>query len=154
MRTGPITIDGIAGPILVDSNFWNGKQVVTVGGVQIKSSGRKWFSLPTADGAAVEARVTSSLISPFPTIDVAGVKHAMGPALPTVLKVLILLPVVLLVGGLLGGLIGALAVVANARISVWTTSTAVKAFAMIGVLIVAALLWMSAVTALVGAGNS
>ena len=134
MRSGPIFIDGIAGPVLVDSKFWNGKQLVTVDGVQIPTTGRRRFPLPTTDGATVDARVTSSLVSPYPTIEIAGVKHEMGPALPIVLKVLILLPAVLLLGGgALGGLIAAMAILANARIAAWTNSSAVKGFAMVGV---------------------
>lgn len=151
MRSGPITIDGITGPILVDTKFWNGRQLVTVDGVPVPTSGRRRFPLPTADGATVDARVTSSLVSPHPTIEIAGVKHEMGPALPIALKVLILLPAVLLLGGgAIGGLIAAMAILANARIAASTKGTAVQAFAMVGVLLAAALVRLQVAVVLVG----
>jgi len=154
MRTGPIKIDGIAAPLLIDTSLWTGKPVVTIDGVQIQSTGRRWFTLPASGGGTVEARITTSVISPYPTVEIAGVRHATGPELPTVLKVLILLPVVLVVGGPLSGLIGALAVILNMRISVWDNSAGVKAFGMIGVLMAAAFVWLMLVGALVGTGTA
>jgi len=154
MRSGPVPIPGVAGQVMVDSNFWTGRQVVTVDGVPMSSGGRKRFTLPAADGSTVEARVRSSLVNPFPTVEIAGVKHPTGPELPAVLKVLIVLPLMLVVGGLVGGLIGAMGMLANARIAAWNRSAFVKAFVMIGVLLAAAIVWLLVVDAIVGTNNS
>lgn len=154
MRSGPVTIPDVAGQVMVDSSFWTGKQVVTVDGVPMPSGGRKRFTLPTADGSTVEARVSGSVVNPFPTVEIAGVKHPTGPALPVLLKVLIVLPLVLVIGGLLGGLIGALGMLANSRIAVWNNSAPVKAFAMIGVLLAAAIVWLNVAAAILGTSSN
>ena len=154
MRSGPVPIPNVAGLVMVDSNFWSGKQVVTVDGVPMPSGGRKRFTLPAADGSTVEARVSSSLVNPFPKVEIAGVKHPTGPELPAVLKVMIVLPLMLIVGGLVGGLIGAMGMLANARIAVWDKGAPVKAFAMVGVLLATLIVWLLVVDAIIGNSTS
>jgi len=155
MRSGPITIPDVAGPVLVDTNFWTGKQSVTVADVPVPSSGRRRFLLPTVDGSAAEAKVTSTLFAPYPTIDINGVKHLTGPALPTLLKILLILPIGLAgIGAVPGALIGAVGIVANSTIARGSASTTVKALYMLGVLVGAIVVWALVHDAIVGAVNS
>jgi len=151
MHSGPITIDDIAGPITIDSNFWTGRHRVMVGPYVAPSVGRKQFALPTTDGGTVEATVRSSMLSPFPTVEIAGVRHATGPEIPGYLKVLIALPLVLLVGGLLGGLIGACGLLINSTIAQRDSGNAAKALLMVGVLVGAGMVFLTLAGAIYGA---
>ncbi|NEA36217.1 hypothetical protein [Streptomyces sp. SID13031] len=135
MRTEPMVVEGLAGPVVLAVNAFTGKHSVTVGGYQVSGTRRGNYTLPTADGRTVAAKLHSSLLDPHPSIEIAGVRYRTGPSLPVAVRVLVVLPLVLLVGGLIGGLIGAIGVGANLGIARGQQSTAVKSLLMIGVLI-------------------
>jgi hypothetical protein len=135
MRTEPMVIDGVAGPVVLAVNAFTGRHSVTVGGHPVSGTRRGIYTLPTADGRTVAAKLRSSLLEPHPSIEIDGVRHRSGPSLPLALRVLVVLPLVLLLGGLIGGLIGGLGVVLNLGIARGRQSTAVKSLLVIMVLI-------------------
>jgi hypothetical protein len=152
VNTEPISIDGVAGPIVVTTNAFWGRSAVTVGGVPTPRTGKRQYALPAAAGGAVEATVRSAFADPYPTVEVNGVQHRTGPSIPVVLRVLVPLPILLVaVGGALGGLIGALGLVANLAVARTRTPPVVKALIMVGVSVVAYLLWLAIAVALRGA---
>lgn len=142
MRTEPVTIDGLAGPVVVTMNTFTGRSSLTVGGVPANGTRRGNYTLPTANGGTVAARVRANLLDPYPTIEIAGVKHRTGPAVPVLLRVLSLLPLVLVVGGAIGGAMGGLGAVGNLALARGSQSTAVKAAMMIMVLVGAAVAYL------------
>lgn len=142
MQTAPLDIEGLAGPVVITSNAFTGRSSVTVGGRPVKGTRRGAYALPTADGRTVDAKVRTGLFDPYPSIDIAGVKHRTGPALPAVLRVLMVLPLALILGGLIGGAAGVSGVLLNMGIARSSQPTAVKAVLMIVVLAVAALVWL------------
>ena len=137
MITEPLHIPGLAGPVVATMNSFTGKHSITVGGRPASGTRRGMYTLPTADGRMVEARLRGSLLDPYPSIEIAGVKHRTGPVVPLALRVVGLLPAVLLVGGLIGGLIGGGGIVVNLAILRSSLHGAVKAVLMLGVLVVA-----------------
>lgn len=144
MRTEPTTIQGLAGPVVVDMNTLTGKSTLTVGGVPAQGRRRGHYLLPTADGGTVEARVRATLLDPYPILHIDGAKHRTGPASPLVLRVLGLLPLLLLaVGGAVGGALGALGVIANLAVQRSSQSTAVKAMVMLAVLAAVTLAYLA-----------
>jgi len=151
MNTEPITIDGVAGPIVVTTNAFWGHPVVTVGGVPAPRTGRGQYALPAATGGAVDATVRAALTDPYPTLEVNGVRHRTGPRVPVVLRVLALLPFLLAVGGALGGLVGALGVVANLAVARTRSPAIVRALIMIGIGVVAYVIWYAIADAVRGA---
>lgn len=142
MRTEPVEIEGLAGPVVVDVHAFSGKSSITVGGrPATKVRGTK-YTLPTAAGGEVPATVRSVFGSPYPLIEIAGVKHPTGPLVPLALRVLALLPLALLgIGGAVGGAIGAVGVIGNFAILRGSQSTAVKALLMVLVLVAVGVAW-------------
>ncbi len=134
MRTEPLMIAGIAGPIVLDVNAITGKHSVTVGGHPASGTRRGNYTLPTADGQTIPAKLRSNIFDPHPTLEIAGVTHRTGPSQPIALRVLMVLPLLLVIGGLIGGVIGALGIGVNLGIARGQQSTAVKALLMIVVL--------------------
>lgn len=152
MNTEPISIGGVAGPIVVTTNAFWGRPAVTVGGVPAPRTGKRQYALPAVAGGAVEATVRSAFADPYPTVEVNGVPHRTGPSVPVVLRVLAPLPILLVaVGGALGGLIGALGFVANLAVARTRTPSVVKALTMVGVSVVAYVVWLAIVVAVRGA---
>jgi hypothetical protein len=134
MRTEPVDIAGLAGPVVVTMNAITGKHSVTVGGHAAPGTRRGHYTLPTADGRTVAARLRGNLIDPYPTIEIGGVKHRTGPSVPVALRLLTLLPLALLAfGGMIGGGIGGVAVGVNLGIVRGSRSSVVKAALMIAV---------------------
>lgn len=154
VNTDPISIDGVAGPIVVTTNAFWGRPRVTVGGVPAPRTGNRQYALPAAAGGAIEATVRSAFADPYPTVEVNGVRHRTGPAVPLVLRVMTLLPVLLVaVGGALGGLAGGLGFVANSAVARTRIPSAVKALIMVGVSVVAYFVWLVLAVAVRGAVN-
>ncbi|MEV0807212.1 hypothetical protein [Micromonospora sp. NPDC050200] len=152
MNTEPISIDGVAGPIVVTTNAFWGRTAVTVGGVPAPRTGKRQYALSAVAGGAVEATVRSAFADPYPTVEVNGVQHRTGPSVPVVLRVLAPLPILLVaVGGALGGLIGALGFVANLADARTRTPSVVKALIMVGVSVVAYVVWLAIAVAVRGA---
>ena len=152
MPSEPISISGVRGPVNVTTNPFTGKATVLVDGLPVERGRGGKYALPASDGGTVEAKVSSSFIQPFPSIEVAGVKHPTGPKLPIFLQVLMVLPLGLVfVGGLLGGLVGAIGVGANALIARGEQSMAIKALLMLLVLAAAVGVWFVAVAAITAA---
>lgn len=142
MKTDPISVDGVAGPVEVTTNAFWGRPVVTVAGQPAPYIGKRQYSLPGADGSAVRVTLRSGFADPYPTVEVNGRQYRTGPQVPVGLRVLTLLPILMVgIGGALGGLIGALAVVANLSAARTQNSSAVKALIMIGVAVIAVLVY-------------
>jgi hypothetical protein len=143
VRTEPLVIAGLAGPVVLAFGFLGTKFSITVGGRPATRTGRGRYSLPAAGGGAVEATVRSGLLDAYPTLEIDGVKHRTGPMVPLPLRVLALVPIVLVgFGGLVGGLIGALGVMVNMAIARLPASAVVKALLMLGVLVVTVVVWI------------
>lgn len=141
VNTEPISIDGVAGPIVVTTNALLGNPKVTVGGVSAPRSGRRQYTLPATDGSAVDATVRIAFADPYPTVEISGVRHRTGPSIPVMLRVLAPLPLLLVtIGGALGGLVGALGLWANLHVARIQAGSAAKAMAMVGVSAVSYLL--------------
>lgn len=136
MQTEPLEIDGIAGPIVVKINTFTGKHSIVAGREELVNK-RGWYVLPRTDGSVVEARLRSSFLDTYPTLEIEGVKYRTGPAVPLGLKMVALLPILLLSAGCLGGLLAGIAITANLAITRGQLHTAVKAVMMVGVLLVA-----------------
>lgn len=144
MRTDPIAIPDLDGPVVVEQNLWSGTPRLLVGSVEVPSTGRRSFSVRTREGSSVEVTVKSTLVRPFPTIQIGERNFETGPALPVWLVILMLLPLGLLVmGGALGGAIGALGVVVNTIIARSAWGGVAKALTMLGVFAVVLGLWFS-----------
>jgi hypothetical protein len=137
MRTEPIDINGLAGPAVIDVNTLTGKHSVTVGGRPAEGTRRGAYRLPTADGQTVEAKLRTGLFEPYPSLEIAGVRHRTGPPVPILLRILALLPAGLVIAGLLGGAIGGAGIVVNMGIVRSSRSNASKAALMVAVLVVA-----------------
>ncbi len=154
MRTEPLTIWGLAGPVMLESGFLASRVNITVGGHPATRVRRNTYALPAVNGGMVEARVSGGFLDAYPTLEINGVKHRTGPAVPVLLRILALVPIFLIgVGGALGGVIGAVGVALNMAIARLVLPSAVKALLMAGVLIVAAVTWYAAARALLGAMN-
>lgn len=155
MNTEPISIDGVAGPIVVTTNAFWGRAVVSVDGVPAPRTGKRRYTLPGAAGGAIEATLRSAFADPYPTVEVNGVQHRTGPSIPVVLRVLAPLPILLVaVGGALGGLIGALGFVANLAVARTRASSVVKGLIMVGVGVVAYVVWLAIAVAVRGTVSS
>ena len=70
MQTEPLMIDGVAGPVVLTVNAFTGKHSVTVGGYPASGTRRGIYTLPTADGRTVAARLRSSLLDPHPSLEI------------------------------------------------------------------------------------
>jgi hypothetical protein len=152
VKTEPITIDGVAGPVVVTTHpFW-GQPALMVGGQPAARVRRRQYTLPATVGGTVDAAVRMGFADPYPSVEVIGVRHRTGPNVPVVLRALALMPILLVaVGGLLGGLIGALGVVANLAVARTRIPSAVKSLIMIGVGVVAVVVWLAIAVAVRGA---
>ncbi|MGS2617722.1 hypothetical protein ACVCAH_24840 [Micromonospora sp. LZ34] len=108
-----------------------GSPRVLVGGVP-GTGRRKVFDLPAVGGGTVRAKLKSTILDPYPVIEIDGVQHRTGPETPAVLRILILLPFLLVfVGGLIGGLFGGVGFAINHSIARSDQSTGAKAALML-----------------------
>lgn len=149
MQPQALSIPGIAGPVIVKTNWFTGRNTVTVGGRDIPTSGRGRFALPTTSGQSAEARVRAQMLDPYATVEVGGQKYRTGPAVPVGVRILGLLPLLIVFwGGLIGALFGVLGMVANFWIIREVRSTALKVLALFAVLVVTVVIWLIAGTAL------
>ena len=149
MRTEPLVIGGLAGPVVLESSFFANKYSVTVGGQQATRTGRGRYELPAAAGGTVQAMIRGGFLDVYPTLVINGIKHRTGPAAPLVLRVLALLPLVLIgLGGAVGGLIGALGMMVNMAVGRLQIPAVLRALLMIGVLGVAVGAWTAVASAI------
>ncbi|WP_200209554.1 hypothetical protein [Micromonospora coerulea] len=137
MRTEPIHIDGLAGPIVVTAPTFRAPSITVGERSATRTRGNKYL-LPAADGQLVDAKLSNGLLDPYPSIEIAGVKHRTGPRMPVLLQIMSALPLVvfipLLHGGLIGGLVAGIALLTNLKIARGSHSTPVKAVIMLCVL--------------------
>ncbi len=141
MQTEPMTIDGLAGPLVLTSNAFTGSTSMTVAGIPAHKHGRREFSVPTAEGGTVPAAVRSRILDPYPTIVIDGVEHRTGPAVPLALRLLSWLPFVILpaaavnltlpLGRILPYLIAAACIAVNFAVLRASQRSAVKAVLML-----------------------
>jgi hypothetical protein len=154
VRTEPLMIAGLAGPVVVESPFWANRFLITVGGQPATRTGRGRYSLPGAGGGVREAIVRGGFLDMYPTLEINGVRHRTGPVTPLPLRALALLPIaLLLLGGVLGGIIGALGVAVNRTVARLPVHAVVKALLMVCVLAVAAVVWVSVAAAITAAAG-
>jgi len=137
VRSEPLAIRGLAGPVVVEANNFTGRYTVTVGGRPAPRIGRARYALPAAGGGTVKAVVRGGFFDPYPSLEINGLKHRTGPPVPMPLRILALVPIVLVGFGALGGLIGAFGVIANLAVARLPQSPLVKALLMLGVLALA-----------------
>jgi hypothetical protein len=148
-------IPGLVGPVVVESSFWSSRFTITAGGFPATRVGRNRYALPAAGSATVEATVSGGFFDAYPTLTINGVKHRTGPAVPVVLRVLAVLPIVLVfLGGFVGGLIGAIGWAANMAILRVVVSSPVKVLLMLAVLVVTVVAWVEVAAAISVAVNS
>ena len=134
MATRPITIDGIAGPVVVTTDRFGGRAQVMVNGRPAPLHGDRHHRLPTTTGGTVDAIVRAGIIDPYPTVEVNGVRHRTGPAVPRSAKALAALPVVpAVLGGLAGALVGLAGLLANGALLRSRLSPSVKMLAIAGI---------------------
>lgn len=146
MKTDPIIIDGVAGPVVVTLPTFFGTHALLVGGQPAPRIRRRRYALPTTTGGTVEALLRTGFADPYPTVEVNGARFRTGPQTPVALRVLTLLPLLLVpIGGCLGGLIGALGFIANVTVARTRIPSAAKALSMIGVSAVALVAWVAVV---------
>lgn len=154
MQTEPIAIDGVAGPVAVSPAFW-GRPSITVAGQPVPRTGRQ-YALPAADGGTVQATVRGGWADAYPTVEVNGVPYRTGPKPPVALQILTMVPILLVaIGGLLGALIGLAGIAANLSVARSQMPVARKALAMVGIIVVAALVLFviaGALSAAIGRG--
>jgi hypothetical protein len=144
-----VTIPGVAGPVVVNVNWFSGRQSVTVGGRPVEGSRRSGFQLPAAGGGTVPAMLRGGFLDPYPSLEIAGARHRTGPAVPVWLQVLALVPFALIaVGAAVGAVFGVLGVGANFAVLRSSASTAVKVLLMLGVLLATTLVWLVVATAI------
>jgi hypothetical protein len=142
VRTEPTAIDGLTGPVVITTHSW-GRPTLTVGGQPAPRVGRRRYALPAATGGAVEAHLRIGFADPYPTLEVNGEQVRTGPKPPAVLRVLALLPILLVgVGGALGGMFGMFGLLANLAVARTRIPTIAKALTMIGVGVLACLVWL------------
>lgn len=114
MRTDPLTIAGLACPVVLESSLLASKYSITVGRQLATRVGRGRYALPATDGAVVQAAIRGGFLDTYPSLVIDGATYRTGPRVPLVLRVLAILPIALVaVGGLVGGGIGAAAVITN-----------------------------------------
>lgn len=144
MRTEPLSIAGIAGPIVVARNAFWGTTTVTVGGIPAPKVGKRLFALPATAGGVIEAYIPRTFFDPYPSVEIDGIPHRTGPTVPVALKVLAALPLLLAgIGGAAGGLFGALGLLTNLAVARTRLPSAAKALVMVGVSIVAFVVWLT-----------
>jgi hypothetical protein len=148
MRTEPLEIAPLAGPVVLDiRNDLTGRHGVTVGSTEVIGSRRGHYNLPTTDGGSVAARIRTGLLDPYPTITIAGVKYRTGPANPFALQLLMVLPIALIaLGAASGAVIACPALLVNRIITRADMPTSLKALLMLVVTAVAVMLWAVLVT--------
>ncbi|MEV0431379.1 hypothetical protein [Micromonospora sp. NPDC050495] len=146
MRTEPIDIDGLAGPLVVTTPTF-GAASITVGAHSATRTRGNKYVLRAADGTLVEAKLSSGFLDPYPSIEIRGVKHRTGPRVPALLQMMTALPFVVFIltlhGGLIGGLVAGAAMVANLKIARGSRSTAVRALLMLCVLGASTIVWVA-----------
>ena len=71
------------------------------------------FQLPGTGGEPVPARLSAGWFNDSPSIQIRGVRHPLGPAVPMWLRIVGSVPVALVVVGLAGAAVGILAVLLN-----------------------------------------
>jgi hypothetical protein len=143
-----MAIDGIAGPVVMHINAFTGGQTLTVGGQPVAKTGRRTYQLPTVNGGTAEATARVTFFDVYPSLDIAGVTHRLGPATPIALRILMFLPVVFVAGGLVGGLIGGLSIVVNGIVLRAPISTLFKVVSMVVVFLVGAVVLLAVAAAL------
>jgi hypothetical protein len=137
--------------VVTRKEFWGGT-AVTVGGLPAPRTGKRLYALPATNGGVTEAYMPRTFIDPYPTVEIDGIPHRTGPTVPVVLRVLTVLPILLVaVGGGLGGLLGVLSIVGNLAVTRTRIPPVVKALAMVGVGVVAYVVWYVIATAVRGA---
>jgi len=132
----------------MDVHWFTGGHTMTIGGHPAAKTSRRTYQLPTTDGRMVEAKVRPSFFDVYPAVNIADVKHRLGPATPMGLRVLMLLPIVLVAGGAIGIVTGFVAILVNATILRGAMSTVAKIASMIAVLGVAVVVWVVLAAAL------
>jgi hypothetical protein len=149
MAFADLSIPGVAGVVSTDYSFWSGYRFF-VDGERVKLHGfpRNRLTLPGVT-VPVEAKVKAGLNRAYPALVVGDREYPTGPATPVVLQVLTLLPLLtlLLVQGGIGFGVAFGGVLVNLGIARGERSLAVKVALMVGTLVAAVALDLTAVAA-------
>jgi hypothetical protein len=138
MRTEPVNIDGLAGPLVVELTPITGRHSIMVDGEPTSGKPSGEYLLPLANGGLIEARLRRGVLDPYPRIEIDGVAHRTGPSVPMPLRALALLPLALIVvHGLVGAVLGVAGLAANLAIMRTAWSVPVRAALMVAVFAVA-----------------
>jgi hypothetical protein len=155
VRTEPLSIPGLASPVVVESSFLTSRYTITAAGQPAMRIGRKTYAVPASGPGTVETTISGGFFDAYPTLEVNGVKHRTGPQVPMILRILAPVPILLLtVGGALGGLIGALGWMLNIAVLRTALASAVKALLMLVILAAAAVAWYVVASAILGGVTS
>lgn len=143
-------LPGIDGRISVSAaGFFAASAILWNGSPAPAGTGRGTVLLPRLGGGTATARVASGLFDLTPVVEVDGVKHPVGPAVPAWLGAIALLPMGLLfAGGAIGGLLGGLAVTVNQRVVRGSSSAPLNVVTMFGVGLGALIIMVVAATAI------
>lgn len=165
VQTEPVAVDGVAGPVAVTVNEAWKKPQITVSGQPAPFLGGQQYALPAADGSTIRATLRRQIASPYPTLEVRGVRYRTGPKTPVVVLVLMVLSILLmlpvrmvrptllgLIGSVPGGIVGVLGLAVNIAVARTEMSAVGKSCLMIGVAVaVAAVSYV--IMAVVAAGS-
>lgn len=138
---------GLRGKLAIRMSKMGNAQLLLDGVSAPKGPKRGTYLLQKTDGTQATAKLATSYSRVVPTLDLDGVKHEMGPKVPTGFIVLSLLPLGLLaVGGALGGACGAGAWMLNQSVIRSSMSNLGKITVMLGLTAAAIILWLIFVT--------
>jgi hypothetical protein len=136
----PYRIPGTSGPDIAVHRSRLGNLEVRVDGVPVKGKrGRYPIQLP--DGSIKELRLTGAWTGLKAVVD--GVETPLEPPIPKYMLIPVLLPLgLVLVGGLIGGAFGALGFAVNSGVARASFPTVGKVIAMLGVTVLAGVLYV------------
>jgi hypothetical protein len=136
----PFRIPGTTGPEIIVRRSPFGTFKVLVDGVPVNGR-RGRFPIHLSDGTVKELRLTGQWTGLKAVVD--GVESPLEPPIPRFLLVLIFLPFAVgPFGGMIGGAFGGLGVAVNTGVARLRIGTAGKVFAMLGVAVLAAALYV------------
>ena len=153
MTFAPMAIPGVAGEISTTYSFWTGYRFF-VAGRRIKPHGfpRNKLTLPGTAGP-VEAKIKGGAFRAHPILVSGGTEHTTGPATPSALQMLGVLPAlsILVLQGLLGFVLAFGGVAVNMAIIRGVRSNRVKVALMLTTFVTIIVIDVVIVTAVVSA---
>ena len=147
-----IRLPGTEGPDITIHRPFIGAASASIDGVPVPHdpSRRGWFAVPLPDGTTRSFRIDSGLSGQSIQAE-GGERLPLDPPTPVWERILALAPMgLVVVGGLIGGAIGGLAMGVNLALPRTGIRQPMRAVAMLGVLAIAALTWLTVGTTIRG----